>query len=54
MTTISRKEIVTLEIESDVFDSIMFILGRVGSNTPIDGIDSERAKSICDDLKGAL
>ena len=48
---ITRKEIVTLEVESNVFDSIMFIINRGSQGTLLDPIDMNKAKKIYDDLR---
>ena len=41
---ITRKEIVTLEVESSVFDSIMFIISRGSQGTLLDPIDIKKAE----------
>ena len=48
---ITRKEIVTLEVESSVFDSIMFIISRGSQGTLLDPIDIKKAEKIYDDLR---
>ena len=49
---LNRKEVVTLEMESKDFDSLMFYLQRSGTQTPLDPIDAKRAKDMYCLLRG--
>ena len=47
-----RKEVVTLEMESKDFDSLMFYLQRGGTQTPLQDIDAKRAEDMYYLLRG--
>lgn len=51
---VTRREIITIEMESRDFDSLMFFLNRCGSQTELGEIDSEKAREMYNIFKAGM